>query len=136
MKIKSVTYLDVKKTINRLMATFKKDFSEIDIVIGISRGGIFPAMHVSTRLKKSLLIVYPDKDNNFIYKMGLEDKKILIVDDICRTGKTMLKISKLLKDTSKKEIKTFTPYTLFDSEVEPTITSVITHDIKFPWNIK
>jgi hypoxanthine phosphoribosyltransferase len=72
-----------------------------DIVVGIREGGIVPASLIAYKLSAELItlkINYRNNDNRPIYEVpkilseineNLEGKKILIVDDVSVTGKTL-----------------------------------------------
>ncbi len=77
------------------------ELPEYDIVIGIREGGIVPASIIAYKLNAELItfkINYRNQDNQPIYESpkilseinkNLEGKKILIVDDVSVTGKTL-----------------------------------------------
>ncbi|MBW2989505.1 phosphoribosyltransferase, partial [Candidatus Woesearchaeota archaeon] len=125
----------------------KVDFPEFDIIVAIGRDGIKPASLLSDILNvpvKALWINYRRKDNQVIRKepalvrpMSKSLKKtlgakkgrrtrILLVDNVSRTGKTLKKAKELLKGSS---IKTFVvngdaDYSLF----------MFDECISWPWN--
>jgi len=109
-------------------------FDNFDLIIGIGRGGIIPASIISYLLKKELRIVnikFRDDDNKIIYKNPkitnkdnfkinnkIKNIKILLVDDVSRTGKTLEAAKGLF---SGNRIKTFVingnaDYSLFDTK--------------------
>ncbi len=77
------------------------DFPTVDIVIGIGTGGVPAATMVAYHLNAELKVItlnYRDEENNPKYKdpvvlsvptWELEGKKILLVDDVSVSGKTM-----------------------------------------------
>jgi xanthine phosphoribosyltransferase len=111
---------------------------EFDMVIAIARGGVIPGFLISKKIKKDLEIIwlkFRDDENKIEFKsprltkkleFDFKGKKILLVDDVSRTGSTLRKASKYLKGA--KNIKTFVingkaDYCLYDQEC-----------FKFPWN--
>ncbi|HYQ56033.1 MAG TPA: phosphoribosyltransferase [Draconibacterium sp.] len=76
-------------------------FPEIDVVIGIGTGGVPAATMVAYYLNAELLVMtlnYRDEENNPRYNepkvlekahWDLEGKRILLVDDVSVSGKTM-----------------------------------------------
>ena len=46
--MKKITHEEVIKTIEGILAEFKPALEDIEFVVGISRGGLFPAMVVAT----------------------------------------------------------------------------------------
>ncbi|MBD3309879.1 phosphoribosyltransferase [Candidatus Woesearchaeota archaeon] len=97
----------------RLTALDLKDF---DLIVAIGQGGIIPAAFIQQKLGIPMQIIsiqYRDKEHNPIYEdakllenrsFNLKNKKILLVDDVSRTGKTINKAKEYLKDN---QIKTF-----------------------------
>jgi xanthine phosphoribosyltransferase len=127
----------IDEILNKIKAIkFQEDF---DTIVAIARGGIFPAALLQQKLMIDLEIIWlnfrdekqqPQHDEpvllkpiSFIYR----DKKILLVDDRSRTGKTFDKGKALLKGA--KFIKTMVvngkaDYPLFDEDC-----------FTFPWKL-
>jgi xanthine phosphoribosyltransferase len=127
----------IDEILNKIKAIkFQEDF---DTIVAIARGGIFPAALLQQKLMIDLEIIWlnfrdekqqPQHDEpvllkpiSFIYR----DKKILLVDDRSRTGKTFDKGKALLKGA--KFIKTLVvngkaDYPLFDEDC-----------FTFPWKL-
>jgi len=103
---------NVIQIIDSFIKKEKKELDSIDFVIGISRGGLIPAAWLSTKIIKPLVAAYIDKQDNVYFdrKEWIINKNVLIVDDICRSGKTLCKISKLIEKSNPKSIKIFTIY--------------------------
>lgn len=105
--------ISFKKIIDKIK---KIKFEKFDLIIAIGRGGIIPASLAADRLKIDMFVLwlnFRDKNNNPKYKspkltkkfnFKLKNKKILLVDDVSKTGKTLEKAKKILKGN---EIKTF-----------------------------
>ena len=115
---------------------FREDF---DTIVAIARGGIFPAALLQQKLMVDLEIIWlnfrdekqrPQHDEPVLLKpvsFDYADKKILLVDDRSRTGKTFEKGKSLLDGALL--IKTFVvngkaDYPLFDEDC-----------FKFPWKL-
>ena len=96
--MKKVTYEEVAEILDDLLKEPGPALSEIEFVVGVSRGGLFPAMVASTALAKPLAIAYIDKQDSVYFDRTewIFGKRVLLVDDIVRTGKTMGKIKELL----------------------------------------
>jgi uncharacterized protein len=127
----------IDEILNKIKAIeFHEDF---DTLVAIARGGIFPAAMLQQKLMINLEILWLNLRNekqqpqhnepvllkpvNFDYKY----KKILLVDDRSRTGKTFIKGKSLLKGAQL--IKTFVvngkaDYPLFDEDC-----------FTFPWKL-
>ena len=115
--------------LNKIKAIeFQDDF---DTIVAIARGGIFPAALLQQKLMIDLEIIWlnfrneqqqPQYDEPVLLKpitFDFKNKKILLVDDRSRTGKTFVKGKSLL--TEALLIKTFVvngkaDYPLFDEE--------------------
>ncbi len=112
-------------------------FEQFDLIVAIARGGIIPASFIQQKLNIPMKIIeinYRDnthtpryeepkllEDLSFIVK----DKKILLVDDVSKTGKTLEKAKQQLKGNKIKTciVNGNADYSLFQ------------HDtcIKMPW---
>jgi Predicted phosphoribosyltransferases len=129
------------KTINEILNKIKTfEFHEdIDTIVAIARGGIFPAALLQQKLLIDMEIIWlnfrnenqqPQHDEPVLLKpisFDYIDKKILLVDDRSRTGKTFEKSRALLNGA--RLIKTFVvngkaDYSLFDEEC-----------FTFPWRL-
>jgi uncharacterized protein len=110
-----------------------------DLVIGIGTGGIVPASLVAFHLNTELMVMilnYRDEQNNPQYdnpvvisipdKMTLPDKRILIVDDVSVTGKTLQKARELL---SGYDVTTLTMKGIADFVLFPEIKDCV----RWPW---
>lgn len=74
---------------------------EVDRVVGIGSGGVVPAALLAYKLERPLTILsinYRDRDNQPRYetpklltpiRLPTEDKKLLLVDDVSVSGKTL-----------------------------------------------
>jgi hypoxanthine phosphoribosyltransferase len=91
---------------------------EFDLVVGIGRGGVIPAALVSQKLGLPLEIIrirYRDDQHTPLYDTPkilddgitffFEKKRILLVDDVSRTGKTFARAKQSL--AGARDIKTF-----------------------------
>jgi len=112
---------------------------ETNLVIGIGTGGIVPASLVAFYLNCELLIItlnYRDEnntpryDNPVIVNMPempfLQDKKILLVDDVSVSGKTL---NEALLHFQGLQIKTLTMKGKADYVLFPEIKECV----KWPW---
>jgi uncharacterized protein len=129
------------KTINEIIDKVKTiDIpEEFDTIVAVARGGIIPAGLIQQRLLSDVEIIWinfrnenqqPQHDEPVLLKpINFEylNKRILIVDDRSRTGKTFEKVKALLKGAHI--IKTLVvngkaDYSLFDEEC-----------FTFPWKL-
>lgn len=117
----------------------KLQLSEFDLIIGIGTGGIVPASIIAFHLECELLIItfnYRDTDNKPLYdnpvllhKPDLEqikNNKILLVDDVSVSGKTL---NEALKYFDGCDIKTLTMKGKADYVLFPEIKDCV----KWPW---
>lgn len=112
---------------------------EFDFMIAIGRGGIIPAAILNQKLNLemgTLWLRFRDEKNNAMgehpklvkeFELDAKDKRILIVDDVSRTGASLNYVKELLKDA--KSVRTFVingkaDFYLYDEEC-----------FKFPWKL-
>ncbi len=110
----------------------------IDLVIGIGTGGIVPAGIVAFHLGAELQVMglnYRDEQNNPRYENpkvlqepgdDLEGKKILLVDDVSVSGKTL---NVALEQLKGLDVKTLTMKGKADYVLFPEIKECV----KWPW---
>jgi hypoxanthine phosphoribosyltransferase len=115
---------------NYIQQLNKIKFEEFDIIVAIGSGGIIPAAFIQRKLNIPMRIIninYRDPSHKPKYddavlledrEFPIKDKKILLVDDVSRTGKTLKKAKEYLKGN---RIKTFTingegDYSFFNQE--------------------
>ncbi|MDD4050042.1 MAG: phosphoribosyltransferase [Candidatus ainarchaeum sp.] len=116
VKIK-LTYTQIENDCKKIFLQLKKENYIPDVILGISVGGLFPAIHLSRLLDNknlfSIAVKSYSKEKrgkieliNFPDKKFLKNKTILIVDEIVDSGKTIQFISSLLKEKYKpKDVK-------------------------------
>jgi hypoxanthine phosphoribosyltransferase len=115
------------------------DFPEVDLVVGIGSGGLLPASIVAFHLKKDLSVMtinYRDENNtprhdlpkvlSLPEQLLMDGKKILLVDDVSVTGKTLQAAIELLNG---HDITTFTLKGKADLVLFPEIGDCV----KWPW---
>ena len=114
------------------------DLPKFDVVIGIGSGGIPPATFVAFYLNADLEVMvmnYRDENNNPRYESphllqkpqwNLENKSILIVDDVSVSGKTM--------DAAKQQLKDYNVKTLaMKGKADFVLFPEIKDCVKWPW---
>ncbi|MCV6599763.1 MAG: phosphoribosyltransferase family protein [Alphaproteobacteria bacterium] len=114
------------------------NFNQFDVIVGVTRGGLIPAVHLSECNNKKMLTIYcsfRDFNDDKSYSKDLEKinqyDNILLIDDIYDTGKT---IKKIKSDLPNKKIKTYTMYTTDINEVDYYSVHKDFEDwIIFPW---
>ncbi|MBN1984872.1 MAG: hypothetical protein JW761_01145 [Prolixibacteraceae bacterium] len=118
----------------------KLDLPPFDLVIGIGSGGIVPASLLAFHLKAELQVLvlnYRDENNQPRFDepvvlqkppMNLEGKRILLVDDVSVSGKTM---NTALKQLVGYNVKTLAMKGKADFVVFPEIKDCV----KWPWKV-
>jgi hypoxanthine phosphoribosyltransferase len=143
------TWKQMYEMLLELADTIRSDVFEPDIIVGISRGGWFPA-----RILSDLL------DNPYITSVGaafyvglyetnrkprltqpitvdVSDRRILLVDDVVDSGKSAVLIKKHLSQQGAKDTKLLTLYYKPWSVVKPDFYGKETSDwVVFPWEVK
>lgn len=136
--MKEISMQTVVSTINKLSRDHEGALAEIDFVVGMSRGGLIPAALIATRLNKPLVAIYINKQDEIFFDRGawIKDKNVLFVDDICRTGSTMLLAVKKIKGSKPKSIKTLTLFTVtsITKQKTPDIAKETVMDLILPWD--
>lgn len=114
------------------------DFPPVDIVIGIGTGGVPAATMVAYHLDAELQVLtmnYRDEQNNPRYEVPvvldqpnwqLDGKRILLVDDVSVSGKTMNAALELLKGF---DVKTCAMKGKADFVLFPEVKDCV----KWPW---
>lgn len=134
MKNKILTMQDVFDGCSLMVDTFKDNFSEVDFVVGISRGGLIPATLIATKINKPLVAAYIDKEDSVYFDKPewIKDKNVMIIDDIVRTGKTLIKIRNLIRENGAKSVDCAVLAAITgDLELDP----LRNFDVEKGWNV-
>ncbi|WP_439482555.1 phosphoribosyltransferase [Cyclobacterium plantarum] len=121
-------------------ALYAFDFPEIDLVLGIGRGGVYPACMIAHQLGVAMKIIRVSHRNDLNEPMQDSPKimddikwdffsypRILIVDDVAVTGKTLALVKERLIDN---EVHTFVLKGTADMVLFPKVKSCV----NWPWN--
>lgn len=84
----------------------KKNFKKIDLILSPAMGGVIIGYEIGKLLKKETIFCERDS-GNFILRRGFLIKKnarVLIVEDVITTGKSILECIKLIKKSKAKLI--------------------------------
>lgn len=122
---------------------------KFDLVVGISRGGLIPAFMMSHGLNIPLDVIvtssYSKKNRQTKLKIGIpsylcfpdikKNSKVLIVDDLVDSGKTMQEVVDLYKKKGFRNIKTAVLIYKRSSKFDPDYFVAGAEDvwIKFPY---
>lgn len=122
----TITLTDIKKRISEVL-----NGHTFDMVIGIARGGTIPGKLVAEYLRTDFAeigIKYRDDSHSIQFKepqvmtntqMNVQGKKILIVDDVSRTGATLSKAKEVLSNALMIEtlvVNGLADYSLYNKE--------------------
>ncbi len=127
------------------LAIARKFKGSIDAVIGILRGGYFPAHLVADALGVEVFVVrfksYSGTEKRGMPKVVLpligdvSGMRVLVVDDVCDTGDTLKAAKELLRLYSPKEVKTATLFLKPRCEERPDFWVEETEEwVAFPWD--
>lgn len=130
-----------KLTFSKFFSSLGKiKFDKFDLIVAIGKGGIIPSVFIHEKLKIPIEIIwinFRDETNKQVRKepvikiinkklKKIKNKKILLVDDVARTGKTLKKAKTLLKGN---KIKTF----VVNGKADYNILNK-TECVRLPWN--
>ena len=114
-----VTWVEVESMVDVLAAKIRSGGMP-ELIIGVSRGGWIPAVMLSHRLNIPLQTL----------GTPVTLSRVLVVDDICDTGKTLWEIMKQLS----LEAKSATLFYKYNDTWDPTYYVKETNEwIVFPW---
>lgn len=110
-----------------------------DCIVGIVRGGLIPARLLSSYLGVKdmfCLTVKKTEDGRTVttdISADLQGKKLLLVEDMLETGKSLL-VAKEYLENMGAEVKTVCLYTMPISEVTPDYSlRQVEEVVRFPW---
>lgn len=129
-----LSFIEISERIKKL------ELPPFDLVIGIGSGGVVPASLLAFHLNAELQVLvlnYRDENNHPRFDepvvlqkpvMNLEGKKILLVDDVSVSGKTM---NTALKQLVGYNVKTLAMKGKADYVLFPEIKDCV----KWPWKV-
>ena len=131
--MRDLSFKDISKRIDKLILPY------VDLVVGVAEGGTVPASLIAHKLGVELKIIkinYRDDQNKPIYDepviLSQEDiinKKVLLVDDVSVSGKTMETAIKILQGNliTTLTLKGKADYVLFPE---------IDECVNWPWKLR
>jgi len=140
-------YNIIETYVNSLVSRIKAKKLEFNYIVGIGRGGLIPATMIGYKLNSPVLnygvSLYNDKNESETLKVyqdinfdALESNtKLLVVDDICDTGKTFSHF----KELKKNNVIQTTYAALFAKEATIHLVDMCTNIVGdewviFPWD--
>ncbi|MDO8600252.1 MAG: phosphoribosyltransferase family protein [bacterium] len=118
--MKKLSWKQAEKLIEKLGGKIKKDRFKPDYIIGITTGGLIPLYFLAKQLdiNNILTISASSYEKNkrkkkttitYLPRINLKNQRVLLVDEVAETGKTLKKITKVvIKKYKPREIKTAT----------------------------
>jgi len=139
---------EIYEAVVSLSRLIKEKEGRIDVIVGISRGGLVPSRLFSDMLDvKEIEIVkatYYSGIGKRMDKVILEvprdldvkGKKVMIVDDVADTGETLLDVERIVKEGNPSKVIKVTLYVKPWSKVRPEYFYGETEAwIMFPWEV-
>lgn len=141
--IKEITWEGFKDLTKELTKTIPP---EVDAIVGVARGGLYPATFISHLLQKELYPIRISRRINDIVTFEhpewiikpselIKDKKVLIVDDICDTGETLKLIKEEVLTIGVQSVFTATLYSHTHGRSKVDFASLETDELIInPWD--
>jgi len=147
-----VSWEDIERWCKIVAKKLKEDGYRPDVIVGLARGGLVPARLLSDYLHiKDLYAVKtehwgitatPDGEAKLAQplQVNIDGKKVLVVDDITDTGKSLTLALNHISELSPSEIKSATLLHITHSSYEPDYYAEPVPAEKwtwfiFPWNV-
>ncbi len=151
-KCRLVSWHDIERWVDDIIKKMEMDSYEPEIIIGMARGGIVPARIVSDRFQQKNLYTIKTEhwgitatvDGQAKIVQGLpvdiNNRDIIIVDDITDTGQSMKLAYEYVKSLNPKSVKSSTLLHITRSVFKPDYFSQEVHESDwawfiFPWNV-
>jgi hypoxanthine phosphoribosyltransferase len=139
--MEKIGFGEIEEVINKFIDKNKEILDKIDVVIGMSRGGLVPATLVAAKIDKPLIAAYIDRQDEIYFDRvdWIAGKNILVIDDIIRSGKTLWLLNEYLaKNAKPREISFFTLFkvvSLMNKNYNLlSFSREINEDVIFPWD--
>ena len=149
IELEAASWNEIYEMLLSLADKIKQDKLEPDILVGVCRGGWIPACILSDLLQKTQLASVKVEFYTGIAKTKREPmitqpvsapvdgKKVLVIDDIVDTGKSIDMVKRHIRESKAKEVKIATLYRKPWSKTAPDYYEKETDKwIIFPWEIK
>jgi hypoxanthine phosphoribosyltransferase len=145
MKIKNRIYFNYEDVLTMCHdLAFQIETWKPDLLVGIKRGGVVPALHLSHHLDKPMeIITWQTRDNSHqehnqnLIEQILDGKRVVFVDDINDSGVTITEISHVYNVNNEMHNVMFaTLIEKVDTSKRSDVSSLILGNDKwivFPW---
>jgi hypoxanthine phosphoribosyltransferase len=144
---KVLTWDDITSAVSRVVEAITGSGYEVEVVVGILRGGVVPAVLIADRLGVKDI---GTMDIKFYEAPGVTGKEpylrqpltltirgrsVLVVDDISDTGLTLQAVLDIVRHYAPRSVRTATLYVKPWTKLVPDYYAVVTEDwIVFPWD--
>jgi len=142
-----LTWENIDDVCNKVSDLITKVNYKPEIIISIGRGGLIPSRILSDRLNVSNIYMYnvklytginarKSKPTIEFFNCDVQNKSVLLVDDILDSGITVNAVLEDLLKKRPKAVRTATLYCREDSISKPTFYGSIVRKglwIEFPW---
>ena len=120
-----ITWTDIDEAIEVLAKQIEDSKIHYEVIYGLARGGLVPAVMLSHRLKIPMVLNMEE-----VWRLKVKNKSVLIFDDISDTGETLRYFDDQKFDIATLFVREHT------SKIKPKYTyKNINHDnwLLFPW---
>lgn len=128
MEYDIITWENIDEAIEVLAKQIEDSKIHYEVIYGLARGGLVPAVMLSHRLKISMVLNMEE-----VWRLKVKNKAALIVDDISDTGETLKYFDDQKFDIATLFVREHT------SKIKPRYSyKNINHDnwLLFPWETK
>jgi len=147
LRFKVLSWKDIISMSFKLGEIVKKSGFSPDVLVGIARGGLIPLRILSDYFNNSDILIFNVKlykdigeageQVRFVQKIegGLEDKKVLVIDDVADKGITLKTVTEYIKNKLKpKDLRVATlhykPWSVFKPDY---YIELVEEWIVYPW---
>lgn len=96
MENNNISWQQIEDAVNNIVDRIKENQDTFEVIIGLSRGGLIPAVMLSQKLNIPLIpVVWQTRDGNIQWRhmVSIHNKSTtLVVDDLVDSGKTYSEI--------------------------------------------
>jgi len=142
--VREITWDDFHEMCKKLAGKISK--SDFDLIIGVARAGLYPAVLIAGMLRKEIYPIRITRRENDqikyedpIWRIDIPDivrgKRVVIIDEIADSGITLSKVSQRLKSKGASNIETIVLVTHSWSKPKPDHYILESDElIIFPWD--
>jgi len=123
-----LSWKDIEDAIESIAYKIEKSGIEITCVCGVERGGLIPAVLLSHKMKIPYFTVVPPKNTG-----------ILLIDDICDSGETIIKLKNKYFSYNSGSIHIATLHYKQSAKSKPDFWYSLVQEkdwIVYPWEVK